>query len=145
MDWKREAMDKLRNYEAKKNSIPRAEEEIQRLESELVRIKSTSADDLHVSGGCDREDAVVNNIATREELKLAIADASHWVDIVDSGLSELDDEERRVLDLFYINPAKGNVGRLRQEFDLNDDSSVYRRKDKALRHFTLALYGVIET
>lgn len=146
MDWKREAMDKLRCYEAKKTSIGRAAEELRRLEEEAAGIRSATTDGTPVMGGSStREDMLVNNIAHREELKRAMKDAQRWVRIVDSGFSVLDEQERLVLDRFYIHPARGNVGRLREELGLEEDSSVYRRKDRALRHFTLSLYGVIET
>ena len=87
---------------------------------------------------------MVNNIARREELKLAMKEARSWVKIVDSGLAVLDEEERHILDRFYIHPAKGNVDRLCDELHL-EKTRVYELKDKALRHFALALYGVVET
>lgn len=146
VDWKREAVDKLRCYEAKKSSAARATEEYRRLEEVNTSIRSALKDGTPVTGGCStREDAQVSNIAHREELRLAIREARRWVRIVESGLTVLDDEERLVLDRFFIHPARGNVGRLRDELGLQDERSVYKRRDKALRHFTLALYGVIET
>lgn len=145
MDWKREAADKLRCYEAKKTSIDRAVEEIHRLEDDMTRIRSATTDSTPVSGGTStREDVMVNNIAHREELKLAIREARRWVKIVDSGLAILDEQERLVLDRFYISRCKDNVERLCGELGV-EKSTIYRRRDSALRHFTLALYGVTET
>lgn len=145
MDWKHEAKDKLRCYEAKKTSIGRAAEELKRLEEEAIGIRSATTDGTPVMGGSStREDMLVNNIAHREELKRAVKDAQRWVRIVDSGLSILDAEEQLVLDRFYIHRGKGNVDRLCWELHL-EKSSVYDRKNAALRHFTYALYGVMET
>ena len=64
--------------------------------------------------------------------------------VVDRALEVLDDEERLVLDRFYIHRAKGAVAELCDRLNL-EKSAVYDRRDKALRHFTLALYGVTET
>ena len=62
----------------------------------------------------------------------------------DVALAVLTDEDRLVLDRFYIHPMRGNVDRLRGELGLEDERSVYKRKDKALRRFTVALYGICE-
>lgn len=145
VDWKREAIDKLRCYEAKKTSAARAAEEYRRLEDENTSIRGALKDGTPVTGGCStREDALVSNIAHREELKLAIREARRWVRIVESGLAVLDEQERLVLDRFFIHPARGNVDRLCHELGV-ERSSVYNRRDRALRHFTFALYGVLET
>lgn len=145
MDWKREAADKLKCYEAKRTSLERAQAELRRLEDDMTRIRSAATDGTPVSGGTStREDVIVNNIARREELKLAMKEARAWVKIVDSGLAVLDEEERHILDRFYIHRANGNVERLCDELRV-EVATVYRRRDKALRHFTLALYGVVET
>lgn len=145
MDWKRESIDKLKCYEAKQSSYNRAKEELRRLESEKTRIRSAVSDGTPVRGGTNtREDALVNNIAHQEELKRAMKEARSWVRMVESGLDILDDEERHILDRFYIHRAKGNVDRLCEELHL-EKTRVYELKDRALRHFTLALYGVVET
>lgn len=145
VDWKREAIDKLRCYEAKKTSIERAMEEFRRLEDDSTRIRSAITDGTPVQGGSStREDMLINNIARREELKVAIREAKRWVRIVDSGLAILDEQEQLVLDRFYIHRGKGNVSRLCDELGV-EQSTVYRRRDSALRHFTIALYGVVET
>ena len=60
-----------------------------------------------------------------------------------AGLEVLTDDERKVLDRFYINPARGNVDRLCEEFGI-EKSQVYARKDSALHHFTICLYGCAE-
>ncbi|MEG2096774.1 MAG: hypothetical protein RRY65_01250 [Pseudoflavonifractor sp.] len=145
MDWKREAIDKLKCYEAKKTSIDRTAEEIRRLEDDTTRIRSAVTDSTPVSGGTStREDMLVNNIARREELHLARKDAVRWVKLVDGALGVLDEEEKLLLDRFYIHRAQGNIDRLCGELCL-EKTRVYERKDAALRHFTLALYGVVET
>ena len=51
MNWKFEAVEKLRQYEAKKQSLKSIPEEIKRLESVMCSIRSASADGTPVSGG----------------------------------------------------------------------------------------------
>lgn len=145
MNWKYEAIEKLKQYEAKKQALRSIPEEISRLELAMGSIRSATADGTPVvGGGSGREDMMLSNIVHREELKRALEQARKWVDLVDAGLKILDEDERLVLDRFYINPAKGNVDRLCYELGL-EQATVYRRREKALHRFTLSMYGYAET
>ena len=144
MNWKFEAIEKLRLYEAKKQSLRSIPEEIARLESAMKSIRSASADGSPVKGGgSGREDMMLSNIAHREELERSLEQAKMWVAVVDGGLKNLGVEERLILDRLYINPARGNVDRLCGELNV-EKSQVYAKKDSALRHFTISLYGCTE-
>lgn len=146
MNWKREAADKLTNCEAHKLALESLPKEIKRLESSFAGIRSATTDGTPVSGGggSTREDAILSNIVHRDELKRRLKEARLWVSMIDKALAILTDEERLVLDRFYIHRAKGAVEALCESLCL-EKSAVYGRRDKALRHFTLALYGATET
>lgn len=145
MNWKYEAIEKLKGYEAHCNALKAIPAEIKRLELAATSIRSAITDGTPVSGGgSTREDVMLSNIVCREEQNLLLEQAKRWVEIVDGGLAVLDGEERLVLERFYIHRAKGNVERLCDELHL-EKSRVYELKDKALRHFTIALYGLTET
>lgn len=145
MNWKREAIDKLKNYEAHKQALENIPREIKRLESAYTGLRSASTDSAPVSGGGGtREDCVLSNIVLRDELKRRLKEARLWTAQVDKALAVLGEEEKLVLDRFYIHRAKGAVEALCESLSL-EKSAVYDRRDKALRHFTLALYGVTET
>lgn len=145
MNWKREAIDKLRNYEAHKQSLGSIPQEIKRLESVCTGIRSAITDGTPVSGGgSTREDVLLSNIVHRDELKRRLKEARLWVSMVDKALAVLTEDERLVLDKFYIHQAKGSVGSLCELLNV-EQSTVYRKRDNALRRFTIALYGVTET
>ena len=145
MNWRREAIEKLKNYEAHRESLESIPKEIKRLESSYAGIRSATTDSTPVSGGgSTREDVMLSNIVHRDELKRRLKEARLWVSMVDKALGVLSDEERLVLDKFYIHQAKGNVGELCERLNL-EKTAVYDRRDKALRHFTIALYGVTES
>ena len=145
MNWKREAIDKLKNYEAHRQALENIPREIKRLESAYTGLRSASTENAPVSGGGGtREDCVVSKIVLRDELKRRLKEARLWVAQVDKALAVLGEEETLVLDRFYIHRAKGAVEALCESLSL-EKSAVYDRRDKALRHFTLALYGVTET
>lgn len=142
MNWKYEAIDKLKGYEAHKAALISIPEEIQRLESAARSIRSATSDGTAVSGGGNkREDMLLSNIVLREELERQLEQAKQWVSVVDRSLGVLDADERRVLDLMYIHRQPGSVERLCSEINI-EQASVYRRRDVALYRFTIALYGI---
>ena len=145
MNWKYEAAEKLRQYEAKKKSLDSIQDEIRRLESAMQSIRSAMADGTPVKGGgSGREDMMLSNIVHREELERSLEQTKIWVELVDAGLEILSAEERMILDRFYIHPEKGAADRLAGDMKL-DIKTVYRRKDEALKHFTICLYGGTES
>lgn len=146
MDWKREAADMLRNYEVMQISLITLPEELERLDREATALKSSMNGGEPVVGGRgDPDDRIISNMVRREGIKANIELAQIHVRLVDKGLSALDDDERLILDRMFIHRAQGNVDRLCQELDIENPPGVYKRKDKALRRFTLALYGRTES
>ena len=144
MNWKHEAIDKLKGYEAHKRALVNIPLEIRRLEDAFTGIRSATTDATPVQGGgSTREDELLSNIAHREELARTLRQAKAWVAMVDAGLAVLDEEERLTLDRFYIHRTKGNVDRLCEELGV-EKATVYRRRDSALRHFIISLYGTTE-
>ena len=145
MNWKYEAIEKLKEYSAKKQSLKSIPEEMARLESAMQSIRSATADGTPVSGGgSGREDMMLSNIVHREELARSLEQARKWVSLVDSGLESLSADEKKILSRFYISPARGNVDALCEELGV-EKAQVYRRRDSALRHFALCLYGQTES
>ena len=142
MNWKAEAKEKLRRYDAMKVATITIPAEIARLVNEYTAIRSAAADGTPIHGGTSaREDAIINNIVERQELEAALKNATAWVQITDRAMKALRKEERLILHRLYIYPEKGSVERLSKELGV-EYSSIYRRRDKALKTFTLALYGM---
>ena len=145
MNWRHEAIDKLRNYEAHKQALECLPKEIRRLESAYTGIRSATTDGTPVSGGGNtREDSMLSNIIHRDELKRQLKEAGLWVSQVDEALDILSDEEKMVLERLFIHPVKGAMSALSEQLNI-DKTTVYRRRDKALRRFTIARYGAVET
>lgn len=143
MNWKNESKEELREYEAKRSAAESIPDEIRQLKSQMMKLGGSSNATPVKGGGAIWEDRQINLIVKIEKLKMSLAYSKDWVSKVERGLSALSDDERLILDLFYINPAKGNVDCLCEELCL-ERSAVYARMEKALRHYTLARYGCIE-
>lgn len=145
MNWKVEAKEKLRRYNAMRIALVTIPQEIERLEIEYQRIRSASADGDPVRGGGNaREDALLDNIVKRQELAWTFKQADLWKQMVDRALSGLTEEEGVVLHSLYIYPEKGALSRVCKELG-HGKSSIYRLRDKALHKFTIAICGAIET
>ena len=145
MNWKTEAKEKLRRYDAMRLATINLPQEIHRLELEARRIRAARTDGTPVSGGGNRrEEALLNNLVHRQELANTLEQAKSWLKTTDRALSALNKDDRLVLHRLYIYPEHGAVERLCHELDL-EQSTVYRRRDKALLLFTTAMYGSIES
>lgn len=145
MNWKAEAMEKLQKYDAMRQATANIPEELKRLELAETSIRSATTDAAPVKGGGNkREDAVLGILVQKEELRLALEQAKIWLASTNRALGTLTPEERLVLHRFYIFPEKGSVDRLCGELGV-EQSSVYRKRDRALHKFTLALYGITES
>lgn len=146
MDWKIEATDKLKQYEAKRQSLQIIPLEIAQIESTMTGIRSARTDSIAIrnSGGNARENMMLSCIVRKEELQRNLEQAELWVEAVTSALDVLNDDERKILDRMYIHREKKASDRLAGELFV-DIATVYRWKDDALRKFTIALYGCTES
>lgn len=145
MNWKNEAVEKLEQYTAKKQSLKSIPIEIAQLASTAAGLTGARTDKIAVkASGSGREDILLSNIVKREELTLLLEQTQQWVQHVDLGLGVLNEEERLIIERFYIYAERGAAERLAGDLSM-DVKTVYRKKDAALRRFTIALYGCVES
>jgi len=145
MNWKNEAVEKLKRYAPMKTSLQSIPVELARLETQACAIRGSAADKTPVKGGGNgREEAMLNNHVHRQELSWALEQAKYWVEATDMAMSILNPEERLILYRMYISPQPGAVNRLSEELSA-EQSSIYRRRDAALQKFTRAFYGAVES
>ena len=142
MNWKTEAKEKLRRYDAMRLATINIPQEMHRLEIDAQSIRSSRTDATPVQGGgSKREEALLNNILHRQELAWTLEQAQAWIRITDRALTCLTNQEKQILTRLYIYPEKGGLERLCKELNM-ETSSVYRHREQALKRFTMALYGI---
>lgn len=138
-------MEKLRRYDTMRQALRNIPEEIRHLKEEAEVIRRASLDWVPVRGSRGRKDeALLNNIAQRQELEWTLKLVRHWLAITDRGLLALPEDERLILQRFYLYPEKGAIGRLCAELGV-EQSTIYRKRDQALERFTASMYGFSET
>lgn len=145
MDWKSAAIQRLKDYEARKKAVRLLEEQLANLESQFTAIRGAKTDGEPVRGGDGnrREDMLLSNIVLRSELAENKKIAEREIVITEKGLAALSDEERRILEVFYISRPYNHILRLCEALSV-EKSEVYRRKNAALDKFTIACYGVVK-
>lgn len=142
-DWKRDAKDKLRDYPLQLNACKTLPEEIRAL-ADVGSLKGVATDNIRVRGGENgNEDRILSALVKAEELKKALARAKVYVRLVEQALNAIDPAARMALEKYYIHPTKGKLEDLQAALQLQDQRSVYKALDRALRDFTLAYYGVL--
>ncbi len=147
MDWRELAIDKLRNYEASREAIENIPKEIAEIRANMTSIRSAGAMAAPVvsSNGNGREDMYIRSLDRIKELEMYLEMAKHLVGYVDRGLSILNREDRLVLEKLYIHHIKYATEQLCDDLGVMDARTVYKRRDFALRIFTIALYGCVES
>ena len=136
-------MNELEMYEARKQALINIPDQIKELEEKLTSIRSQSADSISVNGGGgSRDDAYLNNIVARDRLTANLEEARRSVSRVSGALSILTQDEKELLERFYMTPEKGVSFNMADELSV-DRKTVYHRKDAALKKFTIAMYNGI--
>ena len=142
MDFKSFSIQLLKNKRRMEAAVLNLIDEIALLEESKVSVKTSAAGGAPISGsGANRyEDRLVKLICLCDELKQRRRNLEINLACIERGLKPLSDYERDLLCGFYIfaekNAAENMMSRHHKE-----RSSIYRDKEKALAHFTQALYG----
>ena len=141
MNWKAEAIDHLNCYDAMVKSLENIPQELHRLEQQAVAIRAADPGKTFVSATPSQgDDKLISNLVKRQALQHAYENAQSWVATADNALSVLTPEEKHILLVMYIRPAKGAAQILCQDLCM-EQSSVYRKRDTALYRFTMAMFG----
>lgn len=125
MNWIDEAIERLEQHQARL-------EEMELLSKKISYLLSDTGSNGSVSD------------IQHNDLLHQLESARMWVDIVDRGLSILTGEEKLLLERFYISGGHGIASKLAGELSI-DIKTVYHRKSEALRKFTIALFGCVDS
>lgn len=138
------AIDDLRKYNSRKESLINIPERIQALRLDRESVRAVS-DSTPVQGGGSRaEDRVINSLCNEEHLRLAYKSNKHLVAVTERALATLTDTERLVLERFYIARPKDYIEVLKIETNY-EKTRIYEIRDEALRKYAMAAYGAVET
>ncbi len=139
MNWKKETENELRDYKKKQDALGNIPEIVARIDYELMLIKSQQN-----AGSISHyklDDVILDNIIKKSELERNLSLIHERIDLIERGLDNISYDERRILQDFYVDRPADYILKLCAEFGC-EKSSIYSRKDTALRNFTMAMYNV---
>ena len=140
-DW---LIPRLKNLEQVRYSIQSMEQRIAVLQSQFGAIRSATTDGTPVMGGTNtREDALIGNIAERQQLEKNLQFARAEVGELDAAMAQLSPDERTVLSRFYVSRVRYSAEAIAEELCC-DRATVYRIRDRALVALARCLYGRVE-
>ena len=144
MNWQKEAITDLRCHEKRKAAMVSLAEEIRELRSRTYGSSSPAADAVPVQGGSSTaEGRWIDVIDELERKKEAWRITKRRVDAVERGLAALDEQQREILEAFFINRVQGGADYLAEKLHL-ERTRVYELWEVAIRDFTMARYGVVD-
>lgn len=135
----KEELTSLRFYEQRIKDIPL---ELAEEQAQLTSIKSATSGAIPVQGGGNRrEEWLVNTLERIEVLKAELRYAEGQVRIMYMVLETLPHDERRILEVLYIDKQKKGAERLCGELDYLEERTVWNHRKTALKHYSLARHG----
>lgn len=142
MDFRVFSTQLLENKRRMEAAILNITDEIALLEESKVSVKTSAPGGAPISGtGANRyEDRLIKLICLCDELKQRRRNIEINLACIERGMQPLSDYERDLLNGFYVFGGKNAAERMMSKHH-KERSSIYRDKDKALTHFTQALYG----
>ena len=140
--WIKLAIDQLKEIELKRQSLINVQERIANLKPELSSVRATAASLAPAAGGelNKQESWIIDCIALERELQNSERQLKIEIKSFDRAWENLTEEEKLVLESFYINRSKDYIDRLCEMFCC-EKTKVYQMKDEALYKFTMQLYG----
>lgn len=140
--WQVICIADLKAYKGKEKSIANLEAELVEVKSRCGSIPSMRYDKERTSGGEPHNpaDQWINDLVMREEIEAQLRKVRFEVEKVRRVLEQLTEEERAVLNGFYMNRGNRYIDRLIDQLHL-EKSSIYRLKDRALENYALFAYG----
>lgn len=145
LNWQKEAINDLRCHEKRKAAMESLADEIRELRSRTYGSSAPAADAVPVQGGTSTaEGRWIAAIDELERKKEAYRITKRQVDAVERGLAVLDEQQRMVLNVFFVNRVQGGADYLVEKLNL-ERTRIYELRETALRNFTIARYGVVET
>lgn len=129
----------LRKNEAAIESIP---SDIALERERMTAIKSACTDSTPVQGGgSSYDDRLNNSICLIDLLTANLHFAEKEVELTRKALDKLADEERRILEVLYIDRQKNGAERLCEELNIKEEATIWKKAMRALESYCTVRYS----
>lgn len=129
----------LRKNEAAIESIPN---DIALERERMTAIKSACTDSTPVQGGgSSYDDRLNNSICLIDLLTANLHFAEKEVELTHKALDKLAYEERRILEVLYIDHQKNGAERLCEELNIKEEATIWKKAMRALESYCTVRYS----
>ena len=133
----------VRAYNSMKFIVNHAEEEIKEVRSRMGGATTPALDGMpRTHNPQKRENSLLAGIAEIDVLKERYRQAMEYMEWFKPAWEQLSEEERYVLDVFYMNGDESGAGidMIMRHFNI-ERRSAYNRKNRSLARLSVLLYG----
>lgn len=133
----------VRAYNSMKFIVAHGEEEIKEVRSRMGGATTPALDGMpRTHNPQSRENSLLSGIAEIDVLRERYRQALEYMEWFKPAWEQLSEDERYVLDVFYMNVDESGAGidQIMSHFSI-EKSSAYNRKNRSLNHLTTLLYG----
>lgn len=145
MNWQKEAIEDLKNYNNLKEGIKSLKLRINSLNNNYKAIKTGDFSMQKVQGGKNKssDERLIDNIAQRERLSLVLKADQMLAERIEQGLQALNEQERLVIEELVIKDKKNAIIELSRTLAY-EKSKIYTMRNEAIKKFTIFMYGITE-
>ena len=134
MDWKACAVEDLKKYPLMRTAIRNSEDKLRTIEYALKSGRMSAKSSEY------SEEKLISAIVEKEKLRQNVRVLKEFIRITDNALSTLPEREKLLIERVYTAQNPVAIESLRGVMHC-ETRNLYRIRDSALKHFTLAMYG----
>ena len=144
LDKRKATIKAIESFDSMKFIINHTEEDIQAVRSRMEGAGSPNLDGMPKSHNDSAgEDRIIKGIEEIDMLKERYRRAVEYMNWFKPAWSQLTEEEQYLLETFYMDADEMSAASaIQQELHISQ-SSAYNKKNRALNHLTLLLYGKV--
>jgi len=145
LDKNNASIEALKDYRSMKSIISNTKAEIEAVRTGMIGLGSHSLSDLPkgTRDSAANENRIIRGMEEIDALKVRYQQAAAYMEWFQPAWSALAEDERVVLKLFYLQEDTNRIDAVMEICDhfCIERSSAYKKKDRALSHLSLLLYG----
>lgn len=140
--WKIKCKNDLYDLRANEAALVSIPEQIALERDRMTSIKSAASGTTPVQGGGNRfEDRLNNSICLIDMLTDTQKITAKDVELTRRALETLTSEEKRILEVLYIERQKKGAARLCDELGIAEEATIWKKAMRALERYCTARYG----
>jgi|GEM_PF-1559544 len=142
-EWEIRAIRALKNLDKHKRALIKLEEDLEELESRII--KTSQISDVPSHGNGQGYSVDVNYVSDKDFITKQITSTRFQIASVERCLGLLPDRERRILEVCYVDNLGNKNPIYYLMYELNyREAQMYRMRSAALEKFATEMYGLLD-